>query len=408
MDPVAPRPNQPAATSETQAAQRGFALTITARSMWVAALIALVILAGIFLVATAQGPIVLFVLSIVLGEGIRPLVVRLKRYRVPGPLAVLLIYLVVFLVVGALLWVLLTPLLNEVGVFAEHLPQYLKHLQDDVHQLEESLRVHGRVSDVLDSLLQSLATLLQSAIPALLAVPFKVLSGVFSLFIDLVIVLTLALFWLTSATSLKTFVVGLCPATAREHVSDVLGEIAKGFGGYVRGVLISMFVIGAFTGLGLTLLGIPYALLLGALTGVTGLLPYIGPWISGSVAVVVTLVALDPGKALQVIALFVILQLIEGELVQPLVLSRSVRIDPLLVLMSVLIGFSALGIIGAILAVPIAASIKVILVQVLAPMLRRASDRSAQSDQIEQTSPNDVERGHVSESDSRSPDRRQT
>jgi predicted PurR-regulated permease PerM len=341
--------------------------------MWVAALIVLVILAALVLVFRAQVPIVLLVLSIILGEGIRPLVLRLKRYRIPGPLAVLLIYLVVFLAVGVLLWVLVTPLAGEVNVFIGSVPQYLTHLQADLHRLERLLRIHGPVNAALDALSQSLGTLLQGAIPALLAVPINALSGLVTLFINLVIVLTMALFWLMSTAKLKLFVVGLFPAPSQEHASAVISAIGKTFGAYVRGVLIGMVVIGTFTGLGLTLLGIPYALLLGVLAGFTALLPYIGPWISGATAVLVTLVAMDPPKALEVIALFIVIQILEGELVQPLVMSRSLQMDPLLVIVSVLVGFSAVGIVGAILAVPIAAGIKVLLVQVLAPALRRAS-----------------------------------
>src|SRR5207302_7621021 len=96
-------------------------------------------------------------------------------------------------------------------------------------------------------------------------------------------------------------------------------------------------------------------------------------------AVIVTLVAVDPGKVLQVMLLFLVIQMIEGEVVEPLVVSRSVHVDPLLVIVSVLIGLSVLGLIGAVLAVPIAASLQVLLVRVLAPALRRASEQSAQT-----------------------------
>lgn len=94
--------------------------------------------------------------------------------------------------------------------------------------------------------------------------------------------------------------------------------------------------------------------------------------------------AVDPAKAIQVIILFFLVFTVEGELVQPLVMSQAVRVDPLVVLVSVLIGLSLLGVIGAILAVPVAAAIQVLLVRVLAPALRRASDKT---DQAEQSSP---------------------
>ena len=113
-----------------------------------------------------------------------------------------------------------------------------------------------------------------------------------------------------------------------------------------------MVIIGTLTGLGLALLGVPYALLLGLLAALTELLPYLGPWISGSVSVVFSLIAVGPLKAVEVVILFILIQEIEGNVVEPLVMSRAVRIDPLLVIVAVLIGLDLLGIIGAILAVP--------------------------------------------------------
>jgi predicted PurR-regulated permease PerM len=204
-------------------------------------------------------------------------------------------------------------------------------------------------------------------------VKLNILSGLFTLFFDVVIVLTMTLFWLMSSAKLKPFVVGLFPAQSQERASLVIGEIGKAFGGYVRGLLISMALIGLIAGLGLTILGVPYALLLGVLAGVTALVPYIGPWISGPIAVLVALLAVNPAKAVEVVLLFLLIFVIEGEVVNPLVMSRTVRIDPLVVIVSVLIGLSLLGVVGALLAVPIAASIQTLVTQALAPAIRRSA-----------------------------------
>lgn len=384
MGPAMPQPDQAAAATEGRTAQgpaarRQMTITITARSMWIAALIGVAILVVLFLIARAQGPLILLVLAIILGEAIRPLVSRLRRYRIPAALAVLLIYLVALAIVGGLAWLLLTPLLSQVSALVDHLPRYLIQLRDTLDRLERSLKATGAVSSVLDGLSASLAALLRNSIPTLLSVPFTVLTGLFSLFINLVIVLAMMLFWLTSSVRLKAFVVGLFPAQSQEHAALVISEVSKSFGGYVRGTLINMVIIGLLVGLGLTVLSVPYALLLGVLAGFTELLPYIGPWISGPIAVLVALITVDPAKALEVIALFFVVFVAEGEIVQPLVMSRTVRVDPLLVLVSVLIGIELLGIIGAILAVPIAAGIQVLVLRVLAPMLRRASAQTEPS-----------------------------
>jgi predicted PurR-regulated permease PerM len=134
-----------------------------------------------------------------------------------------------------------------------------------------------------------------------------------------------------------------------------------------------MLLIGLLTSLGLALLGVPYALLLGIFAGLLELIPYLGPWISGAVAVVVTLLTVDPLKALQVVILFIIIQEVEGNLVQPFVMSWAVHIDPLLVLIAITIGAEALGLIGAVIAVPVAGMAQVITQRVIAPAIRRTT-----------------------------------
>ncbi|HEY1389668.1 MAG TPA: AI-2E family transporter, partial [Ktedonobacterales bacterium] len=102
-------------------------------------------------------------------------------------------------------------------------------------------------------------------------------------------------------------------------------------------------------------------------------------WISGTVSVLVALITVDPGKALQVILLFILIQNIEGNVIEPLVMSRAVKINPLVVIVAVLIGLDLLGIVGAILAVPVAAAIQIIILRVLAPAIRRSSVSSVSS-----------------------------
>jgi predicted PurR-regulated permease PerM len=93
--------------------------------------------------------------------------------------------------------------------------------------------------------------------------------------------------------------------------------------------------------------------------------------------VLVALITVDPGKALQVVVLFILIQEIEGNVIEPLVMSRAVKINPLVVIVAVLIGLDLLGIVGAILAVPVAAAIQIVFVRVLAPAIRRSSASSA-------------------------------
>lgn len=371
--PVASDDHVTAAVAEATPPRRRLAISITPRTLWLAALILVVLVASTFIIIKALSTVLLLLLAIILGEAIRPLVVRLQRRRLPAPLAILLIYVVGLGIAALLLWILLGPLVKEVNTLANSVPNYVSQLQGWAAQLQQQLREQSALAQAVSSVSRSLGSLAQQAIPALIGVPIAIVSGIFSLFISLVVILTMTLFWLTSTERFKPFVVGLFPPREQEHVGNVITEIGQGFGGYVRGTLISMVLIGLVTGLGLLLLGVPYALLLGMVAGLTELLPYLGPWISGTIAVIVALLTMGPLKGVEVVILFILIQELEGNVVQPLVMSRAVHVDPLLVIVSVLVGINVLGIIGAVLAVPIAAAIQVVIVRIFAPMARQTA-----------------------------------
>jgi putative heme transporter len=355
------------------------AVTISQRSLWMATVLVVAILALILVVSQALGPLILLLLAIIIGEAIRPPVVWLKRYHIPGALGILLIYGIALVAAGLLIWLLLGPLVGQIGSLSVQLPRYFGEVQSLFAQLRERIQAQGAVRQLIANLAAALIAAAHQWAPAVLATLLSSLQGVFVIFIQVIAVLTMSVFWLLTSPRLKQFVVGLFPASSQDQASGVFTSIGKTFSGYVYGTLVRMVVIGTLSGIGLAILQVPYALLLGILAGVTELIPYLGPWISGSISVVLALVAVGPGKALEVAILFILVFELEGNVVQPLVLSRTVHVDPLLVIVAVLLGISLLGIIGAVLAVPLAAGAQVVMVQVVAPAIRRASSSANSS-----------------------------
>jgi predicted PurR-regulated permease PerM len=352
-------------------------VTISHRSLWLVAVLVVAILALILVVSQALGPLILLLLALIIGEAMRPLVAFLSRYRIHRALAILSLYGIVVVVAGLLIWLLLSSLVGQIGSLSVHLPGYYQQVQTLFVQLRELIHAQGAVRQLIENLSSSLIGAAHQWAPAVLAMLLSSLQGIFVIFIQVIAVLTMSVFWLLSSPTLKQFVVGLFPAASQDQASGVFTGIGKAFSGYVYGTLVRMTVIGTLSGIGLAILQVPYALLLGILAGVTELIPYLGPWISGSISVVVALVAVGPGKALEVAILFILVFELEGNVVQPLVLSRTVHVDPLLVIVAVLVGISLLGIIGAVLAVPLVAAAQVIIVQVVAPAIRRASMSSS-------------------------------
>jgi predicted PurR-regulated permease PerM len=376
-------PTAAVASPASDAPSRRFTVSLSQRTLWLAAGVALASLVFVLLVSQAFSALLLIFLAITLAEAVRPLVARLERLRVPRPVGALLIYLVVAALLVGLGWLLFTPLLAQVNELTSHLPEYLAQAQQWAQQTQQALAGNDPLRAVIDGLAAQLTTSLQTALPALLRFPLTLLSGVFGILLSVVVIITMSVFWLMSAGKLREFALSLASDRARAGGALLFTDLGRTLGGWVRGTLVAMLLIGLLTALGLWLLGVPYALLLGILAGLLELIPYLGPWISGAVAVLVALVAVDPLKALQVAVLFIIIQEIEGNLVQPFVMSWAVHIDPLLVLIAIVVGAEALGLVGAVIAVPVAGMAQVITQRVIAPSIRRVTaERDAASDAL--------------------------
>jgi predicted PurR-regulated permease PerM len=357
-------------------APRRLTISISQRTLWIAAGVALVALAAVLVLTHALGAVLLLFLAITLAEAIRPLVARLEHIRIPRPVGALLIYLALLALLGGIGWLLFTPLVTQASELANQTPTYLAQAQTWIKDAQQALLANDPLSQALNALAGQALASLQAAVPSLLQFPFTLVSDVFGVLLSIVLIVTISVFWLMSADKLRDFALGLTPEQARAGGELLFSDLGRTLGGWVRGTLVAMLLIGAFTALGLALLGVPYALLLGILAGLLEIIPYLGPWISGSVAVLVALVAVDPFKSLQVVALFLIVQLAEGNLVQPLVMSWAVRVDPLLVLIAITLGVQVLGLVGALIAVPVAGIAQVITQRVIAPAIRHATAES--------------------------------
>ncbi|HKS69710.1 MAG TPA: AI-2E family transporter [Ktedonobacterales bacterium] len=355
----------------TQPARRHLTIAIEPHTLWLATAIVLGVLALGFVFAQALGVFIVIFIAIILAEGIRPLVDRMQEHRVPRPLAVLLIYLVIFVVLGALAYALVQPLVSQLAAFADALPGYATEAQQLLIRIQQLARGNAQIQQAISLLEGQIGSILSNTLPVLLHLPFAIGDLIF----NALLILLITFLWLTNIGRLRPFVLGLLPSGARPTAQEMIDDSSRKLGGYLQGVLVNMIVIGTLSGLGLWLLGVPYPALLGVLAGLTELIPFLGPWISGAVAVVVAALAVDPLKAVEVIVLFMVLQQVEGNTLVPLVMHHAVEINPLLVVVAVLIGGALFGVAGSVLSVPLAALLEVVVVRALAPAVRRASAR---------------------------------
>ncbi len=381
------RASSPDGRAEAPISRRYVTIAIEPRTLWLATAIILGVLAFAFVFTHALGVFIVVFIAIIFAEGIRPLVERLQARRVPRPLAVLLIYLAIVAVLGMLAYALVQPLVNQLAAFVNALPGYASEAQRVLTRIQQLASGNPQIQQAVSLLEGQLGSIVSNGLPLLLHLPFVIGDLIF----NVLLILLIAFLWLTSIGHLRPFALGLLPAGARPVAQAMLDESSRKLGGYLRGVLVNMAVIGTLSGLGLWLLGVPYAVLLGVLAGLTELIPFLGPWISGSVAVLVAALAVDPLKAGEVVLLFMVLQQIEGNTLVPIVMNRTVELNPLLIVIGVLIGGALFGLAGSVLAVPLAALIEVAVVRVLAPVARRASarveERKAAGDRADEERP---------------------
>jgi predicted PurR-regulated permease PerM len=320
-------------------------------------------------IVLSQGMSVFILLftAILLAEGLRPIIDILhKRLRLPRAAAVLVVYLVILLALCAVTWLLLQAFVVQISAFSGALPHLGDQLGRDFQQLQRWLGDSPQLAGVLTGLGTQGGALAQGALTTLVTLPQ-------TLIFEVVVVAVMTFFWLTGMAAFRPFVLSLLPASSQPVLNDVLTDISHRLGGYIRGVVVNSCVIGVLSALGVWLLGAPFPLLLGLVAGLTQVIPYFGPWISGAVAVLVVLPLAGPQLAIEVLVFYIVLQTVEGNTLTPLIMMDAVNINPLLAMLAVLLGSALLGVAGAVLGVPAAAIVQVLVVRVLAPAARRAS-----------------------------------
>lgn len=303
----------------------------------------LVVLAGIWFVFQILDIIFLLFLSFILMSALRPIVEWLSDRKVPRVLAILLIYAVVFGGVGfgiasmvPTLGLQLRKLALEIPVFVDRL---LPHIPLDAQGVSRQLAPVGE--NIL-----------------------RVTVGVFSNFIGLVTVLTFTFYFLLERSNLRSMLSRLVGDGFGTQIFVVLQRIERRLGSWVLGQLVLMVFIGTLVYIGLFFLRVEFALPLAIIAGVFEIVPTIGPIISAVPTVLVAL-AQSPVLALSVVALYVVVQQVENNILVPVVMRKSVGIPPIMTILALLVGARFGGVAGAVLAVPVLITVEEIMAAVM-------------------------------------------
>jgi predicted PurR-regulated permease PerM len=331
------------------------------RVVWATLVLTFVIL-GFWLLYRFNQVVFLLFITIVIGTVIRPAAAWLHQRGAPRIAGVILVYLLLLiLLIGFLL--LLFPLIVEQGTtIAATVPDYYQNLREWMVNYPNQLIV--RLSEFLPATLPSLKSRtvqptgqeMMASAGQVLGYVTMVAGGIFRA----IVILVLAFYWtLDGPRIIKSFLL-LVPQDRRESISELIAAMETRVGFYMAGQAILCLVIGIMALLAYLLIGLPNALVLALMAGVLEAIPMIGPLL-GAVPAALVALSVAPDKLVWVIVATVIIQQLENSLLVPRVMSKAVGVNPFVTLLS-LFAFSTLfGIAGALMAIPIAAIIQLVL-----------------------------------------------
>ena len=327
---------------------------LTAAALVRAALSVLAVVAAVLVLLRLSELVFVFVIAIVLSEGLRPAVDLLQRRGIHREIARAAVYVVLIaLVVGAIA-VLSRPVVAQARSVLTSLPRYQADVQRALDQLQLETSVSTAISDAA-------ATVAKAG--------FGFAANLAHGVVDAVIVVLLSFLWINAAPRLGAFLHSRIPPDRRELAAGMWAQIAAGFAGYVRGVAVNMIVIGLLTGGAAWLLGLPAPALLGVLAGITEMIPLVGP-IIGAVPAVLLGFTISPFYPLIVAGVYLVIQQVEAHTLVPLVMRQAVGLPPLVIVLSLATGAAVGGVGGALVAVPVAFAMQVVIVRAVAPAIR--------------------------------------
>jgi len=309
-----------------------------------------------FLAGAARDILLLVFLAVLLGSALEPPVGQIRaRTGLGRGLSILIVYATFLVAVVGVAVFLVPAALVQLGGALDRLPEFL----DRVRAWSSNLRPEA-LSDGVGALIDAVEAPFRTGEPPDPDGIVGVSLAVGHVAAALVTLLALVFFWLTERSRLQRYALAFMPEERRAGIRDAWNEVESRLGMWVRGQLVLMATIGIATGIAYSLLGLPGALLLALIAALTEVIPIVGPLI-GVIPALLVATTISPETAIFTIGVYLLIHAIEGNVLVPMVMRNTVGLSPFLVLVSLLIGGAAGGILGAIVAVPIVAGLTVIL-----------------------------------------------
>ncbi|MFH1667441.1 MAG: AI-2E family transporter [Candidatus Komeilibacteria bacterium] len=309
-----------------------------------------VVIAFLYMVREA---IALIFIALILASALDPFVDWLRKFKIPRGVGIIVIYLLLLSIISAVIIMIIPPITAEIKLIASDFPVYYERVVDGFNYFTTN-RTDMEVAEQLQNSLNTITGNLSRAASGVFDTLMGIFGGIFSFFLVLVI----TFYFTVEEEGLKRFIMSVTPAQYQPYLMQLVSRIQRKLGYWLRGQLILSVIIFILTFVGLTVLGVEYALLLALIAGIFEVIPYMGPIIAAVPAVFLAFMQ-SPLKGLLVLILYIIIQQLENHIIVPKVMSKSVGINPLVVIIVLLVGGKLGGVMGMVLAVPVATAISV-------------------------------------------------
>jgi predicted PurR-regulated permease PerM len=287
---------------------------------------------------------------------LQPVVDMLVRRRVPRTIAILLIYAVFALLLTIGLMHAIPTVTKQITQLTQTLPAQIEQANN---WIDAVIKQKQYLPDAVRIGLERALTQAEQSFTGAIARIFTLISGAVNAIFAAFVVPFLVFYMLKDAKTIGRTVVRLFPSEKRDEVQELLAGIDDTLGSYIRGQLLVMLAVGILTYAGYLIIGMPYALLLAITLAVADIVPYLGPFIGAAPAIVLALL-INPGLAIKVLIVNVIVQQCEGNLIAPQIMGKTLHLHPMAIVVALLVGGEIGGLLGLIAAVPVLAVGKVV------------------------------------------------
>lgn len=293
--------------------------------------------------------LVLIIIAIILSVLIDPLADRFEKRKIPRTLAVLLVYIILLSLIGLIIVLIIPPLTTQFQQLTDNLPSYWERLKSLGAQ------------DLLDKYdLSALQNSFKAIETNLTQGIFTGLGGIFGGVVSFFLVLVLTFYMVVEEKELKSLARSLIPSRYQPYLFQVANRMKRKMSAWLKGQLILCLIIGLAVFIGLSILGVKYALVLGLIAGFLEIIPYVGPWVAAAFAIFIAL-GQSPMLALFVLLLFLLVQWSENNLLAPKIMQKAVGLNPIISILAVITGAKLAGFLGVLFAIPIASALSILL-----------------------------------------------